>query len=80
MEDEQDQEAAVRSDYDAVCCKLNLDRESMDAAWESYIAIKDFYTLEVSATDGRALAHSAQPLLRCMYSLRTKLLSVKFYL
>ena len=37
----------IKSEYDAVCGKLNMDQGSMDAAWESYKSIKDYYTLEV---------------------------------
>ena len=50
MEEEVDQseeEKRIKSDFEAVCRKLNMDHDSMDAAWTSYDKIKDNYTLEV---------------------------------
>lgn len=40
-------EKRVKSDFEAACRKLNMDKGSMDAAWSSYDKIKDNYTLEV---------------------------------
>lgn len=42
-----DGEKKVKSNFEAVCRKLNMDQDSMDAAWTSYDKIKDNYTLEV---------------------------------
>ena len=42
-----EEEKKVKSDFEAVCRKLNMDQDSMDAAWTSYDKIKDNYTLEV---------------------------------
>ena len=41
------EENKIREDYESVCSKLNMDQESMDSAWKSYIDIRDYYTLEV---------------------------------
>ncbi len=42
----------VRLRYDQVCQDLNLDQESMDAAWSSYQAINNDYVLEVRVWNG----------------------------
>lgn len=42
-----EEERQVKSDFEAACRKLNMDKDSMDAAWTSYDKIKDNYTLEV---------------------------------
>ena len=41
-------EVKIWEDYESVCSKLNMDKESMDSAWKSYTDIRDYYTLEVS--------------------------------
>ena len=38
----------VKEDYDQLCCELNMDQSTMEAAWKSYIAIRHNYTLEAS--------------------------------
>lgn len=40
-------EEETKEKYDRVCRELNLDQESMDAAWASYLAINNDYVLEV---------------------------------
>lgn len=40
-------EEETKEKYDRVCRELNLDQESMDAAWTSYLAINNDYVLEV---------------------------------
>lgn len=45
-----EEERRVKSDFEAVCRKLNMDQDSMEAAWTSYDKIKDNYTLEVRDT------------------------------
>lgn len=40
-------EESVRSHYERVCRDLNLDQESMDAAWSCYREISANYLLEV---------------------------------
>lgn len=40
-------EEETKEKYDRVCRELNLDQESMDAAWASYMAINNDYVLEV---------------------------------
>lgn len=40
-------EEGVREKYDQVCRELNLDQESMEAAWASYVTINNDYVLEV---------------------------------
>lgn len=42
-----EEEKQVKSDFEAACRKLNMDKDSMDAAWTSYDKIKDNFTLEV---------------------------------
>ena len=42
-----EEERQVKSDFEAACRKLNMDKDSMDAAWTSYDKIKDNFTLEV---------------------------------
>lgn len=42
-----EEERRVKSDFEAACRKLNMDQDSMEAAWTSYDKIKDHYTLEV---------------------------------
>lgn len=40
-------ELVIRQEYEAVCSKLNMDQPSMDSAWSSYSATRDYYALEV---------------------------------
>lgn len=42
-----EEERQVKTDFEAACRKLNMDQDSMDAAWTSYDKIKDNFTLEV---------------------------------
>lgn len=42
-----EEERQVKGDFEAACRKLNMDKDSMDAAWTSYDKIKDNFTLEV---------------------------------
>ena len=42
-----EEERKVKNGFEAACRKLNMDPDSMDAAWTSYDKIKDNYTLEV---------------------------------
>ena len=42
-----EEERKVKNDFEAACRKLNMDQDSMEAAWASYDKIKDHYTLEV---------------------------------
>ena len=52
-------EVKIWEDYESVCSKLNMDKESMDSAWKSYTDIRDYYTLEVSQinrTEGLCLS------------------------
>ena len=42
-----EEERQVKRDFEAACRKLNMDQDSMDAAWTSYDKIKDNFTLEV---------------------------------
>lgn len=42
-----EEEKKVKNDFEAACRKLNMDQDSMEAAWASYDKIKDHYTLEV---------------------------------
>ena len=37
----------MKEKYDRVCGELNLDQESMEAAWASYETINNDYVLEV---------------------------------
>ena len=41
-------ERTGRQRYEQVCGKLNLDEQSMDAAWDSYKAINNDFGLDVS--------------------------------
>ncbi len=40
----------VKRDFEDVCRQLNMDIQSKDKAWASYLTIRDYYTLEVRAT------------------------------
>ena len=42
-----EEEKKVKNGFETVCRKLNMDSDSMEAAWTSYDKIKDNYTLEV---------------------------------
>ncbi len=38
---------SVKSAYDEVCHRLNMDAESKEDAWSTYTRIRECYTLEV---------------------------------
>ena len=50
-----EEERQVKRDFEAACRKLNMDQDSMDAAWTSYDKIKDNFTLEVRERDHHLL-------------------------
>ena len=37
----------IRNEYDLLCRELNMDIDTADAAWQSYVDTKHKYTLEV---------------------------------
>ena len=73
-----EEEKRIKSDFEAVCRKLNMDQDSMDAAWASYDKIKDNYTLEVrraqllpssllAKADSQLASHHGRRRLRAYY-------------
>ena len=53
---EAEKEERVKLEFDDVCIELNIDQETKDNAWESYMTIYNDYVLEVRK-NGVILSH-----------------------